>query len=127
MSHLTRQQAAALDRYITGNYGEDQFAGDEPECRHDAGFAFYGRDPEGVLTWACRGCGDLFDRRHCGEVLRTGACLMDMGHRGRHSTVVFWCDGCSKTRRGHAVGQDRNVWDGEVEAEFCFMCMRGLS
>lgn len=50
----------ALDRYITGNYGEDQFQ-DEPECplpQHET--TYLGTD-EGVEVHQCRGCGDLFD------------------------------------------------------------------
>lgn len=60
----------------------------------------------------------------CGKEMRTGNCTMDADHRGRHTTVSFYCDGCGKVRRGTPVGQYRNPWDGTTEAIFCFMCMR---
>lgn len=59
----------------------------------------------------------------CQQQLTTGQCTMDEGHRGRHTTVSFYCDSCGQTRRGRPVGQARNPWDDVVEAEFCFMCM----
>lgn len=50
-----------------------------------------------------------------------GFCLLDKGHKGRHSTVVFYCDGCGKARRGAPTqyGYDGN---GEIDVSFCFMC-----
>lgn len=60
----------------------------------------------------------------CLREMRTGLCLMDKGHRGRCSTVVFWCDGCGKSRRGMPHAEVRNNFDGTVEVELCFMCTR---
>jgi hypothetical protein len=51
---------------------------------------------------------------------------MEADHRGRHSTVVFYCESCGKTRRGrpHAVSVVR-LSDGSIDDEFgfCFMCV----
>ena len=85
--------SAALDRHITGNYGEDQFSG-----LHD----------------------------QCGEEMRTGTCTLDPDHRGRHTTMSFYCDICGKQRRGsapHAVIKEL-MGDGYWEdmAQVCFMC-----
>lgn len=60
----------------------------------------------------------------CGRPLRTGPCQMDEGHRGRHTTVAFYCDGCGKARRSQPVAHARNPWDGTAEASFCFMCVK---
>lgn len=60
----------------------------------------------------------------CNRPLRTGSCQMDAGHRGRCSTVTFFCDGCGQTRRGYPYSAERNPHDGEVEVVFCFMCIR---
>jgi hypothetical protein len=53
-------------------------------------------------------------------------CLLDKGHRGRHSCVTFYCDGCGKKRRGnpHQSALDP---DGVPDADFCFMCVRNLT
>lgn len=51
---------AALDRYITGNWGEDQYP-EEVECplpEHET--TYLGVD-QGQEVYQCRGCGDLFD------------------------------------------------------------------
>lgn len=63
----------------------------------------------------------------CDTTLRTGECVLDRDHRGRCSTVGFYCDGCGKMRRGQPVAQARNQWDGIPEAEFCFLCVKGVS
>ncbi len=78
----------ALDRHITGNYGEDQF-----------------RD------------------RDCGKPMQDGPCQLDPDHRGRHTTVAYYCDACGKMRRGsapEAVSYDIN---GEVDVEVCWFCV----
>lgn len=51
----------------------------------------------------------------CLHTLRTGPCRMPKGHRGRHTTVVFFCDSCCKTRRG-------SPYRSNEDADFCFMC-----
>lgn len=59
----------------------------------------------------------------CGQQVRGGGeCQLDAGHRGYHSTVVFGCDGCGKTRRGQPHRWSR---DGEYERGlgFCFLCV----
>jgi len=38
-----------------------------------------------------------------------GFCLLDKGHRGKHSTVVFYCDVCGRTYRGQPTYSDENV------------------
>jgi hypothetical protein len=54
----------------------------------------------------------------CLHQLRSGKCRMDKDHRGRHSTVVFGCDGCGKTVRGTPASShpDEGV-------AFCFLCV----
>lgn len=47
-----------------------------------------------------------------------GLCTLDVGHRGRHSTVSFYCDGCHKTRRGEPTIEDR-----DQGIAFCWMCV----
>jgi hypothetical protein len=54
----------------------------------------------------------------CGHVMRTGTCNMDAGHRGRHTTVAWLCDGCSKMRRGVPAASDPEA------GSFCFMCIK---
>lgn len=58
----------------------------------------------------------------CGQLLRGGRfCTMDHGHRGRHASVTYVCDGCGVTRRSAVQAYGR---DGEYEygMRFCFMC-----
>ena len=50
-----------------------------------------------------------------GTVEQHGYCLMDKGHRGRCSTVVFYCDSCGKARRGNPSYSDESV-------SLCWMC-----
>jgi hypothetical protein len=50
-----------------------------------------------------------------------GFCLLDKGHKGRHSTVVFGCDGCGRTLRGEPA-----VVHNEQGVQFCYLCSRGL-
>lgn len=69
----------------------------------------------------------MHGRPQCAEELRDGRCVMDAGHRGRHTTVGFYCDACGNVRRGHPVAFAYNQFDGGIEAEFCFMCERGLT
>jgi hypothetical protein len=117
-----------LDRYITGNYGEDQFR-DEWQCPgHNV--RFIGHEPDDYdhpetgqhPVYQCRNCGELFDSRYCGKPMRDGACVLDLDHRGRHTTVGFYCDNCGKMRRGQPAGSARDI-DGEPLADFCWFCM----
>lgn len=59
--------------------------------------------------------------RTCLKPLRDGPCLMDLDHRGRCSTVVFYCDGCGNTRRGQPDGKlvDDN---GDTLVVLCWVC-----
>lgn len=58
-------------------------------------------------TWAPR----------CEHDLRDGPCDLTPGHRGRHSTVAFECDGCGRRRRGQPfVRHEEAGW-------FCFLCV----
>lgn len=45
-------------------------------------------------------------------------CLLNPGHSGYHSCVVFECDGCDKRHRGTPEASNEDV-------AFCFMCVRG--
>lgn len=72
----------------------------------------------------------------CDRPMRDGPCQMPVNHRGRHSTVVFYCDLCGKTRRGRgtplmfgegpafAVVQRISYDETEHVADGCFMCLR---
>jgi hypothetical protein len=55
------------------------------------------------------------------EHVHHGFCLLDKDHKGRHSTVVFYCDGCERTLRGeaHASHRDEGV-------AFCYLCSTGV-
>ena len=58
----------------------------------------------------------------CNHELRGGGlCQLDAGHRGRHSSVFFLCDGCGKRRRGQPH-QHLGTWDDDSGLVFCFMC-----
>jgi hypothetical protein len=59
----------------------------------------------------------------CPFQLRTGPCQLNEDHRGRHTTVAYYCDSCGQMRRSRPVAQALNPWDGVVEATFCFMCV----
>lgn len=50
-----------------------------------------------------------------------GFCLLAKGHKGRHSTVVFSCDGCGRTLRGQPA---QTHYDEGVQ--FCYLCSRGV-
>lgn len=56
----------------------------------------------------------------CLHKLTTGLCQMDAGHRGRHATKVFWCDGCGHSRRGSPISYR------DPDVDICFMCSRGI-
>ncbi len=58
----------------------------------------------------------------CGKAMRDGYCVMDPDHRGRHTTVGFYCDACGKVRRGQPVGQAVDT-DGVVDVVFCWFCV----
>lgn len=60
----------------------------------------------------------------CGRPMRDGPCALDRNHRGRCTTIAFDCDGCGVRRRSQPTSVARNPWDGEVEAQFCFMCTK---
>ena len=61
---------------------------------------------------------DVTGRRYASTHVHHGRCLLDAGHKGRHSTVVFSCDGCAKTLRGTPAS-------GNDEVSFCFGCAGG--
>lgn len=73
--------------------------------------------------------GEVFERvdmahpsRTCLRVMQTKElCLMDKDHRGRCSSVVFFCDGCQKTRRGIPAGYAYDD-NGDVDVVFCWFC-----
>jgi len=59
----------------------------------------------------------------CLHPMRDGMCEGDKDHRGRHSTVWFWCDDCGKSRRGEPYRKYYDV-NGDLDLTFCFMCYR---
>ncbi len=69
-------------------------------------------------------------QRYCEREMLTGECELDLGHRGRCSTVVFYCDSCGKMRRGYphqAITQLMSDGDREHVGDICFMCSRGIT
>ncbi len=61
--------------------------------------------------------------RSCSRPMRTGKCALDSDHRGRHSTVAFYCEVCGKHRRGSMPHVVVGVMHDEDEAfQVCFMC-----
>lgn len=64
--------------------------------------------------------------RRCSEQMRNGTCQLNPGHRGKHTTQVFYCEGCGKYRRGTPAAVSRVVLgDGSIDDEFvfCFLCV----
>jgi len=60
--------------------------------------------------------------------MRDGACSLDTGHRGRCSTVTHYCDLCGKRRRGASPhAQEVNPFDGCIEVQACWFCVRVAS
>lgn len=61
----------------------------------------------------------------CDYELRSGKCQMEQTHKGRHSTVTFYCESCGKIRRGTPHSQSFvRLGDGTIDDifDFCFMC-----
>lgn len=61
------------------------------------------------------------------EVRGGGNCLLDEGHKGYHSTVVFMCESCSRRVRGIPHRQHLvRLGDGTVDDvfNFCFPCVK---
>lgn len=63
-------------------------------------------DPESTCLREMRGWQAPF---RYGHKTQHGYCLLDKGHKGRHSTVVFWCDACGKARRGEPAYRSEDV------------------
>lgn len=65
----------------------------------------------------------------CDEPLRTGACTLRVGHRGRHATVSFCCEACGKTRRGTPTTTQIVRFGEEIDDvfDFCFLCASNLT
>jgi hypothetical protein len=61
---------------------------------------------------------------YCGHPMRDGPCNMRAGHRGRHTTVAFYCDVCGTMRRGTPVPIRQRIspYDTEHVADACFVC-----
>ncbi len=49
-------------------------------------------------------------------------CTMDAGHRGKCSSITFYCEICGKRRRSQPY---RTAYDpdGVPDAHFCYMCV----
>lgn len=133
----TMRERESLDRYITGNYGDEQFKEERDFCIGPHDLVFIGEEPldhdypeAGMQrVYACRFCGDLYDRRYCERQMRDGLCVLDLNHRGRCTTVGFYCDGCGRMRRGQPAAHATQLMsDGyhEPVADICFMCVRGI-
>jgi hypothetical protein len=57
----------------------------------------------------------------CATPMRVGVCRLDAGHRGRHASVVWFCDYCDKPRRGTPAAQTYDR-DGENLVSVCWPC-----
>jgi hypothetical protein len=66
------------------------------------------------------------ERTCCAPMRNNKLCLMDLGHKGRHSSVVYGCDQCDKTRRGSHPYRQQLDSDGSVLFQSCFMCANDL-
>ena len=55
---------------------------------------------------------------------RGGFCQLKDEHKGRHSRIVFTCDGCGRTIRGYPHKTQNIYAFGEIDDvfEFCFLC-----
>lgn len=62
---------------------------------------------------------------YCLRKMRGGKyCTMEKAHRGRCSSVTFYCDACGKQRRGQAHRQEFDI-NGDLLVQFCWMCVDG--
>lgn len=63
--------------------------------------------------------------RRCGQPSKQWGgqkpCLLDKGHRGHHSIVVFSCDQCGHTRRAPAFVRGTDS-EGQNDVMICFPC-----
>lgn len=75
----SRRGKEALDRHITGNYGEDQFKGEKDEEPKRPGYRDFMRRADGRIEWLCEhGVGHpVFAQRVQGE-----------------AGYIHGCDGC---------------------------------
>jgi hypothetical protein len=105
------EESLSLSKYLEDGYIEVQrdsyFSEKDQKKFHRLWLA----NPEDTCLRKMRGW-------KAGNEVQHGFCTMDKGHRGKCSTVTFYCDGCGKTRRG----RPHRVYD-EEEVQFCFMCM----
>ena len=62
---------------------------------------------------------------NCLKQMRTGLCQLDRGHRGRHTTVAFYCDMCGKYRKGEPYRKYYDI-NGDLDVVGCFMCQEVL-
>lgn len=61
----------------------------------------------------------------CCRPMTTGRCVLKLGHRGRHSTIGFYCDGHGRMVRG-TPAQTLYNGDGVPDVTLCFLCVRGI-
>lgn len=77
-------------------------------------------ESQGYVVVGADWTGRRVDMEHAGLIclsaMRDGPCRLDKGHRGRCSTVAFYCDGCGKRRRGAPRSANEDV-------AFCFLCV----
>jgi hypothetical protein len=58
----------------------------------------------------------------CLADMRNGKCLLDPDHRGRHTTVAFYCDSCGKMRRGRPEAHTYDAND-DPTTDHCYLCV----
>ena len=61
--------------------------------------------------------------RYCGRPMQDGSCQLDPDHRGRHTTVAFYCDLCGQMRRGSAPAAQLRDINGDIDVEACWFCV----
>lgn len=102
--HETQVPAWLARGYVTVAHHTYEACGDKPEFRR-----VWLADPKVTCLHQMRPWTVGSDHHH-------GLCTLDYGHRGRHTTVSFYCDGCHKTRRGQPAQRHE-------DAVFCWMCV----
>lgn len=59
----------------------------------------------------------------CNVILRGGfVCQLDADHKGRHTSVAFWCDSCQKYRRGTPARIECDG-NGDPDVSLCWFCL----
>lgn len=62
------------------------------------------------------------EQQCCKELNNGRRCLLSLGHKTkRHTSVVFYCDGCGKWRPGDPWSHSYDS-NGDPTCDFCWLC-----